>query len=162
MCGYITKFGSWLTPSIFMWVVGIEFGLLSFHGRRCTHRAISPAPRLLIFYMYLFNVCAHMRMCIYVNTHGLRCTCGGQTTTAASSPDCVKFQGSIQAVPGLALRAFTQRARKSSSRLRIRTLSWWRAGRSNVCYSWLLEGFRFDISAQNSPLPTGVLSSSGG
>lgn len=27
---------------------------------------------------------------------------------------------------------------------------------------WLLEGFLFDMSAQSSPLPTGVLSSSGG
>lgn len=143
-----------------MWVVGIELGLLSFHGRSCTHWAISPTPKLFIFYIYLFNVCVYMY--IYVNTHGPRCTCGGQTTTAASSLFLLcKFQGSnsdcqpwhSEPLPS----SHFKRALKSSSCLRIRT-----CGRKTNVNSWSLEGFLFDISAQNSPLPTGVLSLSGG
>lgn len=153
---------SWLTPSIFMWVVGIELGLLSFHGRSCTHWAVSPTPKLFIFYIYLFNVCVYMY--IYVNTHGPRCTCGGQTTTAASSLFLLcKFQGSNSGCqpwhseplpsshfkePGNRLHAFVSELRPGG-------------GKTNV-NSWSLDGFLFDLSAQNSLLPTGVLSSSGG
>lgn len=103
-------------------------------------------------------------MYIYVNTHGPRCTCGSQTTTAASSLFLLcKFQGSNSGCqpwhseplpsshfkePGNRLHAFVSELRPGG-------------GKTNV-NSWSLDGFLFDLSAQNSLLPTEVLSSSGG
>lgn len=121
----------------------------------------------IVYFLYLFNVCMRMHMYIYVNMRGPLCACGDQTTTVASSLFllCV-FQGSNSGCQAWHSEPLPSNHFKEPGNCLHACVTELSPGGGQeeaiIVNFWLLEGFLFDISAQNSPLPTGVLSSSGG